>query len=150
MSPVREYAAGLEKRRPNTRYTDILLADTLGEYHQLHEYIGRDYVVLHFWESWHRGEYDILPQLRTLYNKYHTTNGLQIVSLATDGMDNGQRWKERVKDEQLPWPQLTTKAAQAYGINSWPETLVIDKNGTIIASPQTVDELSETLRKIAE
>lgn len=150
LSPVREYAAGLEKRRPNTRYTDILLADTLGEYHQLHEYIGRDYVVLHFWESWHRGEYDILPQLRTLYNKYHTTNGLQIVSLATDGMDNGQRWKERVKDEQLPWPQLTTKAAQAYGINSWPETLVIDKNGTIIASPQTVDELSETLRKIAE
>ena len=150
LSPVREYAAGLEKRRPNTRYTDILLADTLGEYHQLHEYIGRDYVVLHFWESWHRGEYDILPQLRTLYNKYHTTNGLQIVSLATDGMDNGQRWKERVKDEQLPWPQLTTKAAQAYGINSWPETLVIDKNGTIIASPQTADELSETLRKIAE
>jgi hypothetical protein len=65
-------------------------------------------------------------------------------------MDNGQRWKERVKDEQLPWPQLTTKAAQAYGINSWPETLVIDKNGTIIASPQTADELSETLRKIAE
>jgi len=150
LSPVREYAAGLEKRRPNTRYTDILLADTLGEYHQLHEYIGRDYVVLHFWESWHRGEYDILPQLRTLYNKYHTTNGLQIVSLATDGMDNGQRWKERVKDEQLPWPQLTTKAAGVYGINSWPETLVIDKNGTIIASPQTVDELSETLRKIAE
>lgn len=150
LSPVREYAAGLEKRRPNTRYTDILLADTLGEYHQLHEYIGRDYVVLHFWESWHRGEYDILPQLRTLYNKYHTTKGLQIVSLATDGMDNGQRWKERVKDEQLPWPQLTTKAAQAYGINSWPETLVIDKNGTIIASPQTADELSETLRKIAE
>jgi len=150
LSPVREYAAGLEKRRPNTRYTDILLADTLGEYHQLHEYIGRDYVVLHFWESWHRGEYDILPQLRTLYNKYHTTKRLQIVSLATDGMDNGQRWKERVKDEQLPWPQLTTKAAQAYGINSWPETLVIDKNGTIIASPQTADELSETLRKIAE
>lgn len=150
LSPVREYAAGLEKRRPNTRYTDILLADTLGEYHQLHEYIGRDYVVLHFWESWHRGEYDILPQLRTLYNKYHTTNGLQIVSLATDGMDNGQRWKKRVRDEKLPWPQLTTKAAQAYGINSWPETVVIDKNGTIIASPQTVDELSETLRKIAE
>lgn len=150
LSPVREYAAGLEKRRPNTRYTDILLADTLCEYHQLHEYIGRDYVVLHFWESWHRGEYDILPQLRTLYNKYHTTNGLQIVSLATDGMDNGQRWKKRVRDEKLPWPQLTTKAAQAYGINSWPETVVIDKNGTIIASPQTVDELSETLRKIAE
>lgn len=150
LAPVREYAAGLEKRRPNTRYTDILLADTLGEYHQLKEYIGQGYVVLHFWESWHRGEYDILPQLRTLYDQYHATKGLQIVSLATDGMDNGLRWKDRVKEEQLPWPQLTTKAAGVYGISSWPETIVIDKNGTIIATPRTVDELSETLRKIAK
>ena len=150
LAPVREYAAGLEKRRPNTRYTDILLADTLGEYHQLKEYIGQGYVVLHFWESWHRGEYDILPQLRTLYDQYHATKGLQIVSLATDGMDNGLRWKDRVKEEQLPWPQLTTKAAGVYGISSWPETIVIDKNGTIIATPRTVDELTETLRKIAK
>jgi len=150
LAPVREYAAGLEKRRPNTRYTDILLADTLGEYHQLKEYIGQGYVVLHFWESWHRGEYDILPQLRTLYDQYHATKGFQIVSLATDGMDNGLRWKDRVKEEQLPWPQLTTKAAGVYGISSWPETIVIDKNGTIIATPRTVDELTETLRKIAK
>lgn len=150
LAPVREYAAGLEKRRPNTRYTDILLADTLGEYHQLKEYIGQGYVVLHFWESWHRGEYDILPQLRTLYDQYHATKGLQIVSLATDGMDNGLRWKDRVKEEQLPWPQLTTKAAGVYGISSWPETIVINKNGTIIATPRTVDELSETLRKVAK
>ena len=147
---MREYAAGLEKRRPDTRYTDILLADTLGEYHQLKEYIGQGYVVLHFWESWHRGEYDILPQLRALYDQYHATKGLQIVSLATDGMDNGQRWKERVRDEQLPWPQLTTKAAGLYGISSWPETVVIDSRGIIIASPQTIEELSETLREIAE
>ena len=150
LSPVREYADGLAKRRPNTRYTDILLADTLGEYHQLKEYIGQGYVVLHFCESWHRGEYDILPQLRTLYDQYHATKGLQIVSLATDGMDNGQRWRARVRDEQLPWPQLTTKAAGVYGISSWPETVVIDKRGIIIASPQTIEELSETLRKIAE
>ena len=150
LSPVREYTDGLAKRRPNTRYTDILLADTLGEYHQLKEYIGQGYVVLHFWESWHPEEYDILPQLRTLYDQYHAAKGLQIVSLATDGMDNGQRWKERVRNEQLPWPQLTTKAAGVYGICSWPETVIIDKRGMIIASPQTIDELSETLRKIAE
>ena len=107
-------------------------------------------MVLHFWESWHPEEYDILPQLRTLYDQYHAAKGLQIVSLATDGMDNGQRWKERVKEERLPWPQLTTKAAGVYGISSWPETVVIDKRGIIIASPQTIEELSETLRKIAE
>lgn len=148
LAPVHEYAAGLAKRRLGIRYTDILLADTLGEYHQLKEYIGQGYVVLHFWESWHPEEFDILPQLRTLYDKYHATKGLQIVSLATDGMNNGLQWKERVKEEQLPWPQLTTKAAQVYGISSWPETIVIDKRGTIVASPRTIEELTDVLRKL--
>ena len=46
--------------------------------------------------------------------------------------------------------QLTTKAAGVYGISSWPETVVIDSRGIIIASPQTIEELSETLREIAE
>lgn len=148
LAPVREYSTGMAKRRPGILYTDILLADTLGEYHQLKEYIGQGYVVLHFWETWHPEEYDILPQLRTLYDKYHAAKGLQIVSLATDGMNSGQQWKERVKEGQLPWPQLTTKAAQVYGINSWPETIVLDKNGTIVASPRTIEELTDVLQKL--
>jgi len=59
-----------------------------------------------------------------------------------------QRWKERVKEERLPWPQLTTKAAGVYGINSWPETVVIDKNGSIVSNPQTIEELSELLQML--
>lgn len=147
MAPVKEYVAGLEKRRPGKHYEDMLLADTLGNAHQLKEYIGKGYVVLHFWESWNRDEFDILPQLRTLYDQYHA-KGLQIVSLVIDG-NNMKSWKERLKEEKLAWPQLATYAAKnAYGIYSWPETVVISPDGTIVASPSTTQALEAELKKI--
>ena len=147
MAPVKEYVAGLEKRRPGKHYEDMLVADTLGNAHQLQEYIGKGYVVLHFWESWNRDQFDILPQLRTLYNQYHA-KGLQILSLVIDG-NYKKRWTDRLKEENLPWPQLSTKAAKnLYGILSWPETVVIGPDGTIVASPSTVQELEATLKKI--
>ena len=147
MAPVKEYVAGLEKRRPGKHYEDMLLADTLGNAHQLSEYVGKGYVVLHFWESWNRDEFDILPQLRTLYDQYHA-KGLQIVSLVIDG-NYIKRWKERLKEENLPWPQLATHAAKnVYGICSWPETVVIGPDGTIVASPSTVQELAAELQKV--
>ena len=147
MVPVREYAAGLEKRRPGKHYEDMLLADTLGNAHQLSEYIGKGYVVLHFYESWNRDQFDILPQLRTLYGKYHE-KGLQILSLVMDG-NYMKQWKERLREECLPWPQLSTHAAKnSYGIYSWPETVVIGPDGTIVASPLTVQELASALKKI--
>ena len=147
MAPVKEYVAGLEKRRPGKHYEDMLVADTLGNVHQLKEYIGKGYVVLHFWESWNRDEFDILPQLRTLYGQYHAKD-LQILSLVIDG-NYKKRWKERLKEENLPWPQLSTKAAKnLYGILSWPETVVIGPEGTIVASPSTVQELEAALKKI--
>lgn len=147
MAPVKEYVAGLEKRRPGKHYEDMLVADTLGNPHQLKEYVGRGYVVLHFWESWNRDEFDILPQLRALYDQYHA-RGLQILSLATDG-NYKQRWTDRLKEEKLPWPQLATNAAKnSYGIYSWPETVIIGPDGTIVASPSTVQELEAALKKI--
>ncbi|MBO5549087.1 MAG: TlpA family protein disulfide reductase, partial [Prevotella sp.] len=147
MAPVKEYVAGLEKRRPGKNYEDMLVADTLGNPHQLKEYVERGYVVLHFWESWNRDEFDILPQLRALYDQYHA-RGLQILSLVTDG-NYKQRWTDRLKEEKLPWPQLSTKAAKnLYGILSWPETVVITPDGTIVASPSTIQELEAELKKI--
>ena len=147
MAPVKEYVAGLEKRRPGKHYEDMLLADTQGNAHQLKEYVGKGYVVLHFWESWNRDEFDILPQLRTLYDQYHA-KGMQILSLVIDG-NNKTQWTERLKEENLPWPQLATHAAKnLYGICSWPETVVIGPDGTIVASPSTVQELEAELKRL--
>ena len=112
----------------------------------LSEFIGKGYVVLHFWESWNRDQYDILPHLRTVYDKYHA-KGLQILSLVIDG-NYKKRWTDRLNEENLPWPQFTTRSLSTYGILSWPETILIAPDGTIAATPATTQELETELKRI--
>ena len=158
LAPMREYVEGLEKRRPGTPYTNLELVDTKGRPHQLSEYIGKGYVVLHFWHGLGGYGSEIHPSMKTLYEAYHfshslnnTSRGVEFVTLAFSfGV---QRWREEVKQHQLPWPQLMPDpdtnprdALSAYGIRSYPELIVIDAKGTIVACPRNVDELSSVLK----
>ena len=152
LAPMREYVEGLEKRRPGTPYTNLELVDTKGRPHQLSEYIGKGYVVLHFWDGLGGYGSEIHPSMKTLYDTYRS-RGVEFVTLAFSfGV---QRWREEVKQHQLPWPQLMPdpdtnprNALAAYGIRSYPELVVIDAKGTIVACPRNVEELGSVLKKL--
>ena len=151
LAPMREYVEGLEKRKPGTPYTNVELMDTKGRPHQLSEYIGKGYVVLHFWHGLGGYGYQILPSMKALYDTYHP-RGVEFVTLAFSFGVQG--WREEVKQRQLPWPQLMPDpdtnprdALAAYGIRSYPELIVLDAKGTIVACPRNVEELSFVLNK---
>jgi peroxiredoxin len=152
LAPMREYVEGLEKRRPGTPYANLELMDTKGRPHQLSEYIGKGYVVLHFWHGLGGYGSEIHPSMKTLYDTYRS-RGVEFVTLAFSfGV---QRWREEVKQHQLPWPQLMPDlgtnprtALAAYGIRSYPELIVIDAKGTIVACPRNVEELGSVLKKL--
>ena len=152
LSPMREYMEGLEKRKPGTPYVNLELTDTKGHPHLLSEYIGKGYVVLHFWHGLGGYGYRILPSMKTLYDTYHS-RGVEFVTLAFSFGVQG--WRKEVEQRQLPWPQLMPAldtsqraAAAAYGIRSYPELIVIDSKGTIVACPRNVEELSSILNKL--
>jgi hypothetical protein len=44
--------------------------------------------------------------------------------------------------------RMLSNAENAYGIYSWPETIVIGPDGTIVASPSTTEALEAELKKI--
>ena len=152
LAPMREYVEGLEKRRPGTPYTNLELVDTKGRPHQLSEYIGKGYVVLHFWHGLGGYGYEIHPSMKTLYDTYHPC-GVEFVSLAFSFGVQG--WREEVKQRGLTWPQLMPNpdtnprdALAAYGIRSYPELIVIDAKGTIVACPRNLEELESVLKEL--
>ena len=155
LAPMREYVEGLEKRRPGTPYTNMELMDTKGRPHQLSEYIGKGYVVLHFWDGLGGYGEEIPTSLRSLYATYHP-HGVEFVTLAFRfGVIGVKRWREEVEKLNLPWPQLMPHpgtnprdALSAYGIRSYPELIVIDAKGTIVACPRNVEELGSVLKKL--
>lgn len=152
LAPMREYVEGLEKRKPGTPYTNLELVDTKGRPHQLSEYIGKGYVVLHFWHGLGGYGYQILPSMKTIYDTYHP-RGVEFVTLAFSFGVQG--WREEVKQRGLTWPQLMPNpdtnprdALAAYGIRSYPELIVIDAKGTIVACPRNLEELNSVLGKL--
>ena len=152
LAPMREYVEGLEKRRPGTPYTNLELVDTKGRSHLLSEYIGKGYVVLHFWHGLGGYGYRILPSMKTLYDTYHP----RCVEFVTLAFNFGvQGWREEVKQRGLTWPQLMPNpdanprdALAAYGIRSYPELIVIDAKGTIVACPRNLEELETILKDL--
>lgn len=152
LAPMREYVEGLEKRRPGTPYTNLELVDTKGRPHQLSEYIGKGYVVLHFWHGLGGYGSEIHPSMKTLYEAYHS-RGVEFVTLAFSFGVQG--WREEVKKQQLTWPQFMPNpdtnprdALAAYGIRSYPELIVIDAKGTIVACPRNLEELETVLKSL--
>ena len=152
LAPMREYVEGLEKRRPGTPYTNLELVDTKGRPHQLSEYIGKEYVVLHFWHGLGGYGSEIHPSMKTLYEAYHS-RGVEFVTLAFSFGVQG--WREEVKQRGLTWPQLMPNpdtnprdALAAYGIRSYPELIVIDAKGTIVACPRNLEELESVLKEL--
>ena len=152
LAPMREYVEGLEKRKPGTPYTNLELVDTKGRPHQLSEYIGKGYVVLHFWHGLGGYGYQILPSMKTIYDTYHP-RGVEFVTLAFSFGVQG--WRDEVKQRGLTWPQFIPNpdtnprnALAAYGIRSYPELIVIDAKGTIVACPRNLEELESVLKEL--
>lgn len=151
LAPMREYMEGLEKRKPGTQFVNLELVDTKGRPHLLSEYVGKGYVVLHFWDGLGGYGEEIPSSLRNIYATYHS-RGVEFVTLAFGFGVQG--WRKEVKQCQLPWPQLMPDpdtnprvAAAAYGIRSYPELIVIDAKGKIVACPRNIEELGSVLNK---
>ena len=132
-----EHLAVLEKVAVGKIFTDFELADPQGVPHKLSEYVGKGKVTLiDFWASWCPPCRRSIPFLREVYAHYKD-KGFEIVGVSLDR--TSEAWVKGIEDLRIGWPQLSdlqywkSAGAALYGVNSIPHTVLVDKDGVILA-----------------
>jgi thiol-disulfide isomerase/thioredoxin len=138
--PIVQLANSLEIFRVtavNRKFIDFEMETPNGKPVKLSDYAGRGKVVLvDFWASWCGPCRLEMPNLIELYDKYKN-KGFEIVGVSLDR--SSEPWKKSIEQLNITWPQMSdlkywdNEGAKLYGIRSIPHTVLIGKNGIIIA-----------------
>ena len=151
---VNNYIQALKRKAVGAMFTDFTMNDMQGTPRKLSDYVGKgDYVLVDFWASWCGPCRAEMPNVVSLYEKYHK-KGLEIVGISFD--EDETTWKNAVKTMNMTWPQASELRSwdnimtQKYGVTSIPYTILIDSNGTIIGQQLRGEELENTVKQYLE
>lgn len=132
-----------QEERPVFPAPDFTLVDQFGEEHTLSDYKGK-VVFLNFWTTWCGYCKQEMPHIEELYAEYGN-NGEDVVILGVAAPSSSEfpqnadnATKEEIasylETEGLTFPTImdtTGDIFAAYGINSFPTTFMIDRDGNI-------------------
>lgn len=136
---------------PGMEAPEIEMKDPSGNLRKLSDLRGK-IVMIDFWASWCGPCRRENPNVVKLYHKYHD-QGFEIYSVSLD--KNKEAWLKAIQDDGLVWPNhvsdlngWTSSGGKTYGIMSVPSTVLIDKDGKIIARNLRGSELEHKLQEI--
>ena len=135
------------------KFADFEMADVDGKARKLSEFVGngQKVVLIDFWASWCPPCRRDMPNLVEAYKKYKS-KGFDIVGISLDS--KAEAWEKGIKDLNITWTQLSdlqgwkNAGARLYGVNSIPHTLLVDKDGTIIAKGLHGAEIDAKLQEL--
>lgn len=129
---------------------DFTQPDVNGKPISLSSYKGK-YVLIDFWASWCGPCRAENPNVLKAYNEFKDKN-FDILAVSLD--DKKDNWLKAVKEDGLPWMQVSdlmgfkNAAAQAYAISAIPQNFLLDPSGKIIASNLRGDALMKKLKQV--
>ncbi len=130
---------------------DFTLNDIDGHSLSLYSLRGK-YVVLDFWGSWCVWCMKGVPKMKEYYNKY--AGKFEILGIDCNETEN--KWKQAVKDYQLPWLNVyctnDSNVKRLFGIKAFPTKIILNPEGKIVMSvegedPSFYDKLDELFRE---
>lgn len=138
MLPVGGEAPDFSQQTPDGR--TIALSDLRGQV-----------VLIDFWASWCKPCRIENPNVKRVYDKYHT-KGFEILGVSLDR--SKQAWEQAIAQDDLPWKHVSdlgfwnNAAAQQYGVSSIPFTVLVDRDGTILAKGLRGAALEQKLAEV--
>ncbi|KAA6336135.1 Thiol-disulfide oxidoreductase ResA [termite gut metagenome] len=154
IATLSELAEKLKVTAVGQVFTDFEMETPDGKPAKLSDYVGKGKVVLvDFWASWCGPCRSEMPHLIATYEKYRS-KGFEIVGVSLDA--NRESWKNGIEQLGITWPQISdlkywnSEGSKLYGIRSIPHTVLIDRNGTIIARELQGVELQNSLDQLFE
>ena len=133
---------------------DFTLKDQFGNTHTLSDYKGKT-VFLNFWATWCPPCRREMPDIQNIYETYDTEgeDGLIVLGIAAPNMGSEGSEEEItqfLEENGYTYPVVmdtTGEIFSAYGITSFPTTLMIDRDGNVFgyASGQLSQSMMESI-----
>ena len=155
--PTSEYVTALSRRvnemnklNIGTLAPEIKLQDTKGVFFSLSSLKGK-IVLIDFWASWCKPCRAENPNVVKVYEKYKS-KGFEILGVSLD--KDRDAWLKAIEDDKLAWKQVSDLAlwnsivVQLYNITGIPYTVLVDKEGKIIAKNLRGEELENKLEEL--
>lgn len=141
-----------EKTTLGNSFIDIQLKDANGKEITVSELAKeQEYLLLDFWASWCgpcRHEND---NILKIHNQYHS-KGLQIVGISLDVKK--EAWQKAIEEDNISWTQLSdlkgwnSSLVAKYGIEGIPYTVLVNKEGKIVAKGLRAENLKNKLEEV--
>jgi peroxiredoxin len=136
---------------PGNEVPDITQNDPYGNSRSLSSLRG-NVVLIDFWASWCRPCRAENPNVVKLYNKYHK-DGFDVFSVSLDKTKD--KWIAAIEADGLVWKNHVSdlkywqsEAAQLYNVSSIPFTVLIDREGKVIATKLRGGALDAKLQEL--
>jgi len=149
---LKDQVASQKRSAIGQMFADITLKTPDDNPISISDYAGKGkYVLLDFWAAWCQPCRMANPRVVELYKRYKD-KGFEIVGISLD--QSKDAWVKAIKDDNLTWPHMSdlqywqSAAAKLYSVSSIPHTVLLDKDGKIIAKGLHVEALAVKLAEL--
>ena len=153
VKPLKDHVVSVKRTAIGQPFPDITLKTPDDQPISISDYAGKGkYVLLDFWAAWCGPCRAENPRVVELYKRYKNKD-FEIVGIS---LDRGKaEWVEAIKKDNITWPQMSDLdyfgvAAKLYSVTAIPYTVLLDKDGKIIAKGLRGEALAAKLAELMD